>query len=328
VRPTDFTRGNTATPIRFEIEVALNKHIFVYTLALELPNKFKEVRVLEERLSIDGDCIFSRDIADVVVQKTRGKERGEFTIDWHLAALPVIGTSAASSYSELVHWMARMLLLAPVPQQISGETQNIEVALNETASNLADWLADLLEEYPAAYSAVVEHMKRVIPEFESFRFERLGRDARELKIQFTQDQNSFELTISDLSDGEKCFFLSAILLAANQLSRPLFAFWDEPDNYLAVGEVNQFIVALKRNFLRRKGQLFVTSHNPETVNCFSRDSTWVLGRRSRLEPSIVRRLDDIPSSKIGENTNEEIGTTDSVPSVVERMIAGDLHPWH
>lgn len=327
VKPTDFTRGNTSAPMRFELEVALDGHVFVYTLALELPHRFKEVRVLEEKLSMDGNAIFSRDIAEVAVPKKKGKEQGTFTIDWHLAALPVIGTSAASNRPDLVRWMARMVLLAPVPQQISGEAQSAEIALNQSANNLADWLADLLEGYPAAYTTIVEHLQHSMPDLTSFRFERLGRDSRALMVQFSKEHENFELSISDLSDGEKCFFLSGVLLAANQLGQPLFAFWDEPDNYLAVGEVNQFIVSLKRNFVRRKGQLFVTSHNPETVNCFSQDSIWVMGRRNRLEPTIVRRLDELspPSRSNGdEDADIKVGR---VPTVVERMIAGDIYPW-
>jgi hypothetical protein len=318
--------------MRFEFEVVLDNHVFAYTLALELPQRFREVRVLEEQLSMDGHRLFSRDIADVVLH--RKKEQGSFTIDWHLAALPVIGAPVAgSSRPNLVQWLANMILLAPVPQAMLGEAQGVDAALNQTASNLADWLADLLEGYPAAYTTIVEHLQKVMPDLASFRFERLGRDTRALMVQFAQEQSSFELPISELSDGEKCFFLSAVLLAANQLKQPVFAFWDEPDNFLAVGEVNQFIVALKRSFLRRKGQLFITSHNPETVNCFAQDSIWVMGRRNRLEPSIVRRLDELLALR-GTTAGKDMGkdTAGNVvgrgePTVIDRMISGDLLPW-
>jgi hypothetical protein len=292
------------------------------------------VRVLQEQLTIDGNPIFTREIADVVLHKK--KDQGTFTIDWHIAALPVIGVPGpGSSRPNLAAWLADMILLAPIPQNILGEAQGVDIFLNSSASNLADWLSDLLEGYPAAYTTIVEHLQRVMPDLSSFRFERLGRDTRALMVQFSKENESFELSISDLSDGEKCFFLSAVLLAANQLRQPVFAFWDEPDNFLAVAEVNQFIAALKRSFRRKKGQLFVTSHNPETVNCFTQDSIWVMGRRSRLEPSIVRRLDELPilKSKISKSINKEVaGKTEDIddeaePTITDLMINGDLVPW-
>ncbi len=319
IKPSDFAQGRTQLPMRFELEVLLEGRAFFYTLALELPAGFRELRVLEERLSVDGEVVFKRDIAEVSVnRKSRGSDDGVFTIDWHLIALPVIRSSATpTSHPSLTTWMANMVLLAPIPQEMIGEALGIDVAINEKATNLADWLAELLEIYPAAYSTIIEQLQQVMPDLSSFRFEKLGRDTRALMIQFSKDQSTIELPISVLSDGEKCFILSAVLVAANQLGGPIFAFWDEPDNYLAVHEVNQFVVALKRCFLRKKGQLIMTSHNPQAILCFTDDSTWVLGRRSHLEPSIIRCLDELqPASS---NDDE---------SLIQRLLNGDLEPWH
>ncbi len=230
IKPKDFTRGNTEAPMRFEIEVLLNEQVYAYTLALELPLRFREVRVLEEQLSVDGKFVFSREIADVTLHNKK-KEHGAFTIDWHLAALPVIsGPAPGATGPNLVTWLANMLLLAPVPQDMLGEAMGEEIALKQNGSNLPDWLADLLEGYPAAYTTIVDQLQQVMPDLASFRFEKLGRDTRALMVQFSHEQGSFELPISDLSDGEKSFFLSAVLLATNKTKQPVFAFWDEPDN--------------------------------------------------------------------------------------------------
>jgi ATPase subunit of ABC transporter with duplicated ATPase domains len=139
-------------------------------------------------------------------------------------------------------------------------------------------------------------------------------------MQFASESKSFELPLSALSDGEKCFVLSAVVIAANQVAGPLFAFWDEPDNYLAVSEVNQFVLALKRNFLRQKGQLIITSHNPQAIVAFSEDSTWVMGRRSHMEPAIIRPLEELTQSP------NDLGAGQA--SLMERLLDGDLEPWH
>lgn len=322
LKPEDFTLGRTESPMRFELEVRLQGRVHIYSLALELPERFRELRVQHERLVVDGEVVFNRESAEVTVQR-KPQGEGVFSMDWHLVALPVVQDNATATVLQtLREWLAGMVLLAPIPQLMSNEAQGINIAVNESASNLADWFAGLLESYPAAYTTVVEHLQQVMPDLTSLRFERLGRDARSLMVQFKKDQNSVELPISALSDGEKCFFLSAVLLATNQLAGPLFSFWDEPDNYLAPHEVNQFIVALKRSFLRNGGQLVTSSHNTQAIVCFSEDSTWVMGRRSHLEPSLIRCLDEL---KVSVSVSGE--TEAHHPDLIQRLLDGDLDPW-
>ncbi|MGB8691100.1 MAG: AAA family ATPase, partial [Microcoleus sp.] len=56
----DFARGRSDVPIRFEIEVLLEDKLYKYVLALELPEKFRELRVFEEQLLVAGDPIYSK----------------------------------------------------------------------------------------------------------------------------------------------------------------------------------------------------------------------------------------------------------------------------
>ena len=95
-----------------------------------------------------------------------------------------------------------------------------------------------------------------------------------------------------LSDGEKCFFLCAVVLSASQRYGPLLCFWDEPDNYLAASEVGFFVVALRSAFMAGN-QLLITSHNPEAIRKFSSENTLILHRNSHLEPTQLTRLEDV-----------------------------------
>lgn len=312
VKPTDFAQANHQLPMRFELEVVLDGQQFAYSFALELPDRFKELSVREEQLTRDGVVLFRRESSKVTVSRQPGGDAdGVFAMDGHLLVLPVIFGDLA-----LTGWLADMVLLAPVPQDMAGEALGRELAINGRASNVADWLADLLEGYPAAYTGIIEHLKQVMPDMKSFRFEKLGRDSRALMIQFSNQQADFELPLTALSDGEKCFVLGAVLIGLVGQRRSRFVFWDEPDNYLAAHEVKQFVVALKRAFLRGQGQLMVSSHNSEAIMSFSDDSTWVMGRRSHLEPAMIRCLDELQSGADGAR-----------PSLMQRLHDGDLVPW-
>lgn len=50
----DFTLGRTGVPMRLELEVRLGGRAFQYTLAFDLPERFKELRVLEEALVVEA----------------------------------------------------------------------------------------------------------------------------------------------------------------------------------------------------------------------------------------------------------------------------------
>lgn len=149
-----------------------------------------------------------------------------------------------------------------------------------------------------------------MPDLADFRFERTGRESKSLLVRFKSDQSQLELPSSALSDGEKCFFLCAVVLAANECDGPLFTFWDEPDNYLSLSEVSQFVMALRRGF-HHNGQILMTSHNAEAIRRFSNDSTWVLGRRSHMEPTVIRQLQELAPTA----------------DLIEKLIDGDLDPW-
>ncbi len=59
VKPKDLTRGREAVPMRFELEVDLDAKVYEYVIAFELPEDFKELRVFEEKLAVDGSPVFS-----------------------------------------------------------------------------------------------------------------------------------------------------------------------------------------------------------------------------------------------------------------------------
>jgi predicted ATPase len=120
----------------------------------------------------------------------------------------------------------------------------------------------------------------------------VGKDSRSLIVQFSNDQRSVSLPFEDLSDGEKCFMICALVLAANDAYGPVLCFWDEPDNFLALSEVGHFVLALRKAF-QSGGQFIATSHNSETIRSFSDENTLVLSRESHLEPTRVRALDQM-----------------------------------
>lgn len=293
VKPKDLSRGRADVPMRFEIEVELEAKNFCYSIAFEFPEGFRELRVFQESLTVDGAPIFTRDVSRVHLRKAGQEAEAQFIIDWHLAALPIIQSQPPNwPLSTFKQWLARILILRPNPSLISGDSKDETQEPDVQVTNFAAWFSGIMAFSPAAYTWVEKYLKQVMPDLKDIKNPPVGREARSLVVQFSNAQGSLNLAFDDLSDGEKCFMICALVLAANSAYGPLVCFWDEPDNYLALSEVGHFVLALRKE-LQSGGQFIATSHNPEVISRFSDENTLVLHRKSHLEPTIVRRLGEL-----------------------------------
>jgi hypothetical protein len=230
-------------------------------------------------------------VAQVYLAKASGNE-AKFVIDWHLVALPLVQAQKSDPLFVFRRWLERMLIFQPVPSLIKGDSEEPTLQPNRQVTNFAAWFSGLLAHSPAAYTRIDEYLKQALPDLKDIRNPEVGRDSRSILVQFANDQGSVLLPFEDLSDGEKCFAICALVLAANEVHNGLFCFWDEPDNYLALDEVGHFVLALRKGF-QSGGQFIATSHNPEAIKSFSDENTLHLSRKSHLEPTIVRPRNEL-----------------------------------
>lgn len=293
LRPKDFFLGRTDAPMRFEIEVELDANIYEYVVAFEFPEGFKELRILEEKLSVGGKPLYTREGAQMHLVRTSQEKDAKFLIDWHLVALPIVQEQSQKDPLFIFkQWLARMLILRPIPSLIVGDSKQETLEPSIQVTDFGDWFSGLLAYAPAAYTEIDAYLKRLMPDLKDIKNPATGTDSRSLIVQFSNGLGSLNLPLEELSDGEKCFMICALVLAANNAYGPLLCFWDEPGNYLALDEVGDFVVALRRAF-QSGGQFIATSHNDEAIPRFSDENTFLLHRRNHLEPTIVRPVNEL-----------------------------------
>lgn len=294
VKPKDFTADRLGVPMRLEISVDLDATIYEYIIAFEFPKGFKELRVLEESLKVDGRPIYNRELAQVHLVKTGLNKGAHFLIDWHLVALPIVQERSDQDPLYIFkQWVAHMLILRPIPSLILGDSKSETLQPNPQVTDFGAWFSGLLADAPSAYTEIASYLKQVMPDLTDIKNPIVGTDSRSLNVQFSNGYRSMPpLPFGDLSDGEKCFMICALVLAANKSYGKVLCFWDEPDNYLALDEVGHFVLALRRAF-KSGGQFIATSHNPEAIRGFSDENTLLLYRRNHLEPTNVRPLSEL-----------------------------------
>jgi len=309
VKPKDFTRGQSDVPMRFEIEIVLDTEIYEYVIAFELPRGFKELRVFEEKLTAGGKAVYSRKTAQVQLALTDNNI--PFSIDWHLVALPIVQERTKKDPLFIFkQWLSSLLILQPIPRLITGESEQETLQPDPSVRDFGAWFTAMTSQYPAAYTKIDGFLKQLMPDLKDIQNPLIGKDSHNLIVQFSNEQGSMKLSFADLSDGEKCFMICALALAANEFYGPLLCFWDEPDNHLSLDEVGHFVLALRKAFQSNRGQFIATSHNSEAILRFSEENTLFLYRKSHLEPTIVRQLSQIQFSG----------------DIINALIRGDVEP--
>ena len=282
--------------MRFELEVVVEEITYLYSLALEFPKDFKELRIFEESLVVNGKPIYTRNVERVRLARSGKELEANFLIDWHLVALPVV--QAATNKDPIANfrnWLAKMLILRPIPSLITGDAIGETLQPNDDLSDLGGWFTGIMALSPSSYMEVDQYLKQVMPDIQDVQNRPTGGEAKSLLVRFATKQGKTEFPFSALSDGEKCYMICALVLAAHRAYGPFFCFWDEPDNHLALSEVGHFVLTLRKAF-KESGQFLATSHNPEAIRRFSDENTILLDRRSHLEPTLVRRLADLDMS--------------------------------
>jgi len=285
----DFAQHRIDLPMRFGLDVVLAGKRFVYSIAFEKKDHPEPI-VMDETLTVEGEAVFARQGAEVSLPGP-----AVYQLQPGIATLPVIwGAGRDYPVERFRSFLASLVLVSPVPALMSGYAEGSTPNIEEDAWNFAAWLNDLLGLAPAAYVDIQTYVQSVIPDFHTFT--RRGRNEKgsELLVGFKRPDTGTELLVEfgRLSDGEKCFFLSAAILAYAKHAGPVFCFWDEPDNHLSLPEIDHFITHL-RKMANRGGQFVATSHHPHAIRSFADENTFVLRRPSHLEPPAIRTLEEI-----------------------------------
>ncbi|MBL8891671.1 MAG: AAA family ATPase [Planctomycetaceae bacterium] len=289
----DFSSHQPEGPLRIELSAIIDEERFEYGLKLTMPKNFREPKVEEEFLKIDQRVIFRRSEADMEV----AIDSTSFLLDWHFVALPVVYIRGVPqrSMDKFRNWLARSIIISPVPARFSEESDSESFEPTPGVDNFAAWFSGILGEYPAAYNTIADYLKIMMPDFLDVQNRTTGETTKRIVARFEKNGRIFPTGLMRLSDGEKIFFLTALILAVNKHHGPVLCFWDEPDNYVSLSEVGRITTEIRKSFLSSgNGQILMASHNPEAIRSFTDESTVILTRRNHLEPTRVQWLSNCP----------------------------------
>lgn len=287
---SSFPFGDKKLPIEFELEVKISHQNFAYKLSIEFPENFHAPKIKTESLDVDGVSIFKRDGGQASIGDVK-----EFLLDWHHVGLPLIMVRSETDPIAIFRsWLRNIIILSPCPNHFNPLSKAENSLLFRGGENSIDWARWLLAINPSLYVGMLEFLKFRMNDLIMFKFENAGSDDRRLSFVFKENSHAQALDFTQLSDGEKIFFLAATLIAAQENNPNLLCLWDEPDNFVGLIELNHFIIACRKAFESSQSQLIMTSHNPQVVHNFSNHNIFLLKRNSHLSPTRIELVETIP----------------------------------
>lgn len=135
----------------------------------------------------------------------------------------------------------------------------------------------MLQEDPGFYAPVEQTLREVLAGFRTLRFRTLD-DGRKAQIaEFAADGQEQGFLLDSLSDGQQVLIALYSLLHGYVNSGRLVIF-DEPDNFVALREIQPWLNQLQERTEESKGQVMIISHHPEMLNQLAPDYGLVFRR--------------------------------------------------
>lgn len=273
-----------------EIDLRGPSGLFQYRLVVEHDARSPgRNRIKEESAHLDGRAMVEFSLGELQIYLDDGtggpKLSAKGTRSGVGAVSPSPDTTALAAFKE---GMVHLWLLRPdarrMGARITGASPGDEGWLTENIENFADWYLRTLTEKPASVFKALSEIGTAMPGLEELH-ERGGW----LFARFEQDGQSQSFRFDELSDGQRALIALYVLRHVVGVPGRLLAI-DEPDNYVALAEIQPWLLQLERAAMRPGGpQVWLISHHPEILNLLAVDHGWRFFRDG-LGPSRVERF--------------------------------------
>lgn len=187
---------------------------------------------------------------------------------------------------------------------ISSEAPGEDEILHQDLKNFASWYRHISQERQGRAFELISALREILPGFDSMNLQTAG-ESKLLNAVFSDEKgDSISYRFKELSDGQKVLIVLYALLHCVPKKDVILCI-DEPENYLALPEVQHWLDALEREVAEERKQAILISHHPRLINLlagnagqwFSREAA---GLPTRVKPIAPIEEDGLPASKLLE----------------------------
>lgn len=288
------TRWESRVEQTVELDVRIGSSAYRYRLVVEHDEAGgDDALVKSERLECDGRTVVEFKTGDLRIY--RGTQ--ELSIPGTRPTRSGVGAMASSgepSIERFLRWARDIWLLRPDPRAMTGRIDRRRTSkppwLQSDLSNFAAWYPPMLASKPGSMFKATQSLASILDGFIE-----LYEEDGALSLRFERDGITSSFSFDELSDGERAIIALYVVVNGVAGSGKTLLL-DEPDNYVALREIQPWLADLAERALRTDGpQVFLISHHPDTLNFFAVEKGWRLFR-SGGGPTRIERF------KVAENT--------------------------
>jgi predicted ATPase len=264
--PSDnLTRWQASLFRTLELDVAYEQDVYKYELSIEHDKTSARARIAFERLSFNNQPLLKFEMGEVQLFRDNHSAGPVYPFDWALSAVASITPRQDNTrLTWFKKYIENLLIIRPVPGLIEGESAQEERWPSLHLENFVSWYRFLSQDQGLALRLTNE-LRDVLPGFEYFKF-----DQNQLKAVFSAENGKglIEYRFSELSDGQRMLIALYTLLHAAQSNdlQPGTLLIDEPENFIALPEIQPWLTALYDLCNQDKVQAILISHHPELIN--------------------------------------------------------------
>lgn len=265
----ELTRWQSRGEQRFELDLQVEGSLLHYLLLVDHQEGGTRCRVKEESLTEEGKPLFLNRNGEVRLFRDNYTAGPIYPYDWTLPAMA--GVQAAHDNKKLIAFrkqIANFVIAGISPSQMESHSQAEENRLTPKMENFVSWYRRLAQENLGSMMDLFKELKDVLPGFLSFSLKDVGEDAKGLKVLFDHPEvprKSLSYDFSELSDGQRVL-IALYTLIHGLKDEGLTLFLDEPDNYVALREIQPWLSTLNDACGESFEQAVLISHHPEIIN--------------------------------------------------------------
>jgi predicted ATPase len=261
----------------FELDIEGNGGLYTYRLEVEHEIGKDRRRVKLERVTFDGGLLYLAELDDRLNVHLYGDDHSEgpvFGGDWSQSGLAFLGELPENTkVTWLKRWFNEKLFCLQIdPLHIEAMGDVTETSLDTQARNFVGWYRHRLSSDMGLSTNLYNSLKDMYGDgdFQGLMLEPHGFMVHMVaRLGVQEDANGKPVfdrySFGELSDGERALIVLYTLLQLMSDSETTLCL-DEPDNYLALAEIQPWLLNLQDAIDSSGSQAVLISHHPEIIN--------------------------------------------------------------
>ena len=249
-----------------------------YRLEIEHDARRDRARLISETLHVDHVPLFTFVGGEVQLYRDDESAGPAYTADWSESALARVPHREDNRrLGGFVDFISSMTLLSIMPSAIRAHTERDGEQLLRNAANFVDWYRHIVQERPRLVGPYEEVLRDAISGLVGMRLEKSGSKTRDCMVDIDRGHGRYSVRLDEMSDGQRALVvLYGLLLLGSGQSQLLVI--DEPENFLALTEIQPWLNRLEDSCGPRGFQAVLCSHHPHLLDLVSSYAGLVLQR--------------------------------------------------